>query len=316
MTDHGRVAGAGAGAAVDASGDVSGPPVWAYAALTATVLFWSGNFIAGRSLRDEIDPAMVNFIRWSVALVIFLPLAAPHLRRSWRIGLREWRYLAALGALGVAMFQTFVYTGLTATPVFNALLVIATTPAILLIWTSVIDRAPPRPVQIAGIGLSMAGAALMIAKGDLGALVRLELYWGDLWIAGAALAWSAYTLLLRRAPADLDAWTSLSLSMVAGWAFMIPFALWSYAEGPPPLGDWAVWARILYIALFASILAFVLWGYGVRHVGPVRAGQFINLMPIFGGGLAVLLLGETLQPYHLAGAACAFSGVWLVNRRG
>ncbi|MBX2855224.1 MAG: DMT family transporter [Rhodobacteraceae bacterium] len=302
--------------AADAAPPAVARPIWAYVALTATVLFWSGNFIAGRSLRGEIDPAMVNFIRWGVALLLFLPLAAPHLRRGWRVGLREWRYLLALGALGVAMFQTFVYTGLTATPVFNALLVIATTPAILLIWTSAIDRVAPRPVQMVGIGLSMAGAALMIAKGDLGALARLELYLGDLWIAAAALAWSAYTLMLRQAPPDLETWTSLSLSMVAGWVLMIPFALWSYVEGPPPLGDWAVWARILYIAVFASILAFVLWGYGVRRVGPVRAGQFINLMPIFGGVLAVVLLGETLRPYHLAGAALAFGGVWLVNRRG
>ena len=305
------------GGVMDQSMAAAGPrPVWAYVALIATVLFWSGNFIAGRSLRGEIDPAMLNFLRWSVALVIFLPLAAPHLRRGWRVGVREWRYVMALGAFGVAMFQTFVYTGLSATPVLNALLVIAATPAILLIWTSLIDRAAPTGAQMAGIGLSMAGAALMIAQGDLGALARLELYWGDLWIAGAAAAWSAYTLLLRRAPPDLDAWTSLSFSMIAGWALMIPFALWSYAEGPPPLGDWGVWARILYIALFASILAFVLWGYGVRHVGPVRAGQFINLMPVFGGALAVALLGEVLRPYHLAGAALAFGGVWLVNRRG
>ena len=46
-----------------------------YAALALAALFWSGNFIAGRALADEIGPVTLNFWRWTLALAVLLPVS-------------------------------------------------------------------------------------------------------------------------------------------------------------------------------------------------------------------------------------------------
>jgi len=65
----------------------------------------------------------------------------------------------------------------------------------------------------------------------------------------------------------------------------------------------------------ASLVAFLLWSYGVSTIGPERAGQFVQLMPVFGAALAVALLGETIVLPQVAGALCVFAGIALVQRR-
>jgi drug/metabolite transporter (DMT)-like permease len=59
----------------------------------------------------------------------------------------------------------------------------------------------------------------------------------------------------------------------------------------------------------------MLWTYGVAQLGPARANQFVNLMPIFGAGLAFVFLGEVPTPVQVGGAALVLSGLALFERR-
>jgi drug/metabolite transporter (DMT)-like permease len=72
---------------------------------------------------------------------------------------------------------------------------------------------------------------------------------------------------------------------------------------------------VLYIALFASLIAFSLWAHGVAVIGPERAGQYVHLMPIFGAVLSTLLLGEAVVKAQLVGGAFVFAGLWLAHAR-
>ena len=108
----------------------------------------------------------------------------------------------------------------------------------------------------------------------------------------AVAVWAAYSLILRRRPADLSPSVTLAASVAAALLMMLPPLLLGPADPFGALGSISVLLSIGYIALFASAIAFLLWSRGVSELGPVRAGQFINLMPVFGAGLAFLLLGE------------------------
>jgi len=92
-------------------------------ALISAALFWSGNFIAGRALRDDIDPVALNLVRWTLCLALLLPLVSTKLVRHRYAVVREWRLLLGLGATGVAAFHTFVYLALSHTTAVNALLI-------------------------------------------------------------------------------------------------------------------------------------------------------------------------------------------------
>ncbi len=285
----------------------------AYLALGLAALFWSGNFVAGRALRGDIDPLLLNTVRWSVCLALFLPFVVRSLRAQWDVVLREWRLVAGLGVTGVAAFHTLVYVALRDTTAINALLMLALAPAAILVGAALIGMGRPRPMQWVGSLVSLGGAAVLITRGDPAMLAALEVNRGDLWMLVAVVLWAAYSLLLRQRPADLPQDVTLAASIVVALALLLPATVALARSLTIELAP-AAWAAVLYIAVFASLFAFLCWSYGVAEIGPQRAGQFIHLMPVFGAALAMLFLGETIAPAQAIGAALVFTGILLVNK--
>ena len=130
----------------------------------------------------------------------------------------------------------------------------------------------------------------------------------------AVAIWAAYSLILRRRPADLPPAVTLAASVAAALLMMLPPLLLGPTNPFAALGSVSVLLNICYIALFASAIGFLLWSRGVSELGPVRAGQFVNLMPVFGAALAFLLLGEAPTWAQAAGAALVLSGIVFVER--
>lgn len=285
----------------------------AYLALGLAVFFWSGNFVAGRALRGEIDPVMLNTLRWTICLLLFLPFVLRPLREKKGVVLREWRLVAGLGITGVATFHTLVYIALRDTTAINALLILALAPAAILTGAALTGIGRPRPLQWLGSLVSLGGAGFIVTRGDPAILAELEVNRGDLWMLAAVMFWAAYSLLLKRRPSDLPQDVTLAASVVAALLVLVPAAALSTASLPFHLAPPA-WAAVLYIAIFASLVAFLLWSFGVSEIGPERAGQFIHLMPVFGAGLAMLILGESVRPVQAVGAAFVFAGILLVNK--
>jgi drug/metabolite transporter (DMT)-like permease len=84
----------------------------AYVLLTFTALFWAGNAIVARAARELIPPVALAFWRWTIALAIILPFAWRHLRRDAPVIRGSWRMQLVLGALGIGVFNTLLYSGL------------------------------------------------------------------------------------------------------------------------------------------------------------------------------------------------------------
>ena len=284
-------------------------------ALAGAALFWSGAFIAGRALRNDIDPATLTLLRWGLALLAFIPFIG---RKAWRcraVVRREWRLLTGLGVTGLAAFHTLTNLAMHTTTALNAILMLSLVPATILVGGALSGASRPSARQWAGTAVSLLGACVLITRGSLDALLGLDLVRGDLWMIAGVLLWTAYSLLLRRRPADLPPDVALMASIVPAIAVLLPVVLWrSGGATLPALGPFVVGA-ILYIAIFASLIAFSLWAYGVAVIGPERAGQYVHLMPIFGAVLSTVLLGEAIVAAQIAGAAFVFAGLVLVNRQ-
>lgn len=281
--------------------------------LSAAALFWSGNFIVGRALRNTISPLSLNFWRWTIALAILLPLTYGLLKRHRSLILRHWKLIVALGSTGIASFHTCVYVALTTTSAVNALLLLSLAPLLIVLmsWSVLGERVSL--LQLLGIMLSFVGAIALIARGSMSALTALRFGTGDLWMLLAVVLWAIYSLLLKRVPADLPQLALLSASTTAAVLLMLPAYLWAPSNHQVfSLDQQTLWG-IIYIALFASVLAFLLWNHGVSKIGPSKAGTFIYLMPVFGAVLAFAFLDEGLQVYQLGGGAFIFLGIAVMN---
>lgn len=286
-----------------------------YLLLSLASLFWAGNWVVGRAMRNEIPPVAMGFWRWAVALLILLPFAAPELRRNWRVVRANWFTLALLGSLGATLFNAMIYVGLQYTAATNGVLFNSVTPILIMLMSWLVFRERLGTWQTIGVVLSLAGVAVIVARGEPQMLAALKFNRGDLWLISAMFLWAVYTIVLRRRPAGLSAIGFLAAMLLLGLPVLLPFYLWElYTRGGFVLSVPAV-AALVYYATLPSVVAYLFWNRGVAQIGANKAGLFVHLMPLFGALLSVIFLGERLYAYHFAGAALIFGGIWLTTRR-
>jgi len=285
----------------------------AFLLLALANLFWSGNWIAGRALRDAFDPVTLNFWRWTVAAVVLAPFALPALRGKGALLRRHAGILLLLAFTGVALFQSMVYLGLRSTLAVNAVLLNSSMPLFMLLCSWAIEREHASPRQIAGMLISLAGILVILSRGEPAALLQLELHAGDVWILLAMPVWGIYSVMLKRRPPELGGIAFLFVISVAGVLMLAPLAALQAELEPPRLPSAAAAMAVVYMGVAASVLAFICWNRGVAAVGANAAGFTVHLLPAFGTVLAILLLGETFQAFHAAGIAIILAGVLLAT---
>lgn len=277
-------------------------------------LLWSGNWVAGRALRDAFEPASLNFWRWAVATLVLAPFALPRLRGKGALIRRHAGILLLLALSGVAVFQCLVYLGLRTTTAVNAVLLNSSMPMFMLLCSWVIERERASARQIAGMLLSLAGIVIILARGDAASLLQLELHAGDFWILLAMPVWGVYSVLLKRRPAQLGGLEFLFVIAAAGTLMLAPLAAILAMQSAPRWPGAAAALGVLYMGIGASVLAFFFWNRGVSVVGANIAGFTIHLLPAFGTVLAILSLGEAFAGFHAAGIAIILAGVLLATR--
>ena len=283
----------------------------AFLLLAAANLFWAGNWVTGRALREAFDPLTLNFWRWVIATLILAPFALAGLRGKGALLRQNAGMLLFLAFTGVALFQSLVYLGLRSTTAVNAVLINSSLPLFILLCSWLIERERASPRQVAGMLVSLAGILVILSRGSPTALLELELHAGDAWILLAMPVWGIYSVMLKRRPSELGGLPFLFVLSLAGVLMLLPFALLQApARWPTP----AEASGVLYMGVFASVLAFICWNRGVAVIGANAAGVTIHLLPAFGTLLAILFLGETFAAFHAAGIVTILAGVLLATR--
>lgn len=278
--------------------------------LALTNLFWASNAVLARFASDEIPPFTLSFGRWLVAFLLLLPFAIPHLKGKWHDISSQWLVIVVLGVLGVTIYNTVLYLAAHSTQAVNITLVSSTLPLITLLASWLMMGSRPSNWQLLGITASLLGIVIIISQGSLVQLLTLAFNRGDLLIFGIACCWSIYSVILRKYPISLHPIALLAVLMAAGLPFL--FVLYRIEISVLPAFTMTIdhGAIIFYAALFPSIFAYLLWGYGVKQVGPNIASLSCYLMPLFTVMLAVPLLGESLYRYHLIGGLLILAGLY------
>jgi drug/metabolite transporter (DMT)-like permease len=285
----------------------------AYILLSLCSLFWAGNFIIGRGVRELVPPLALAFLRWLIASILLFPIALPHLRRDWPQIRSHLPVMLALGALGIGGFNTLAYIGLNHTSALNGLIIQSAGPIMIMLAALAMFSERIRTRQLAGILISLCGVMIVISKGNMASLAALKVNIGDAWILAAMGVWALYTVLLRLRP-DIHFLSFAAATFIIGAAVNLPLFLHEHFFVRRMEPAWASLAALAYVGIFPSILSYLLYNRGVEIIGSNRAGAFLHLIPLFGAGMAILLLGESLHGFHLAGFAMIIGGVFLAAR--
>jgi drug/metabolite transporter (DMT)-like permease len=271
--------------------------------LTLPPLLWAGNAIVGRLVHDMLPPVLLNFLRWSIALLILLPLAGPVFRPQAGLW-RHWKQYAMLGLLGIGMYNALQYLALQSSTPINVTLVASGMPVWMMLTGWLFFGAPVNRRQVAGAALSIAGVLLVLARGEWRHVLELRLVAGDLFMILATIAWSLYSWMLTRVRAFGVLWSG-------------GFAAGEWALGAIPVQwSWRMAAALVYVAVFPAVIAFRCWGEGVQRAGPAIGAFFVNLTPLFTALLSSAFLGEAPHGYHVAAFALIVGGIVVSARRG
>jgi len=287
-----------------------------YLFLTLPPLFWASNWIIGRALHSDIPPMAMTFFRWLFAIMLLAPFAWPHLRRDWPVIRANWKTMLVLGAIGVGTHNGLAYLGLNFTTATNGVILNSFIPIMIITISWIFLHEKLAPMQVAGVLVSLGGVLTILSKGSLGTLLAFRLNIGDLFIILSMLLWAVYTIGLRWRPAGINLLSFLLVVAVIGDLCVVPLWIGEMAFGRFIVWSWSNAAALVGVALFSSVLAYILWNRGVEAVGANVAGLFVHLMPVFGVVLAWLFLGERLAPFHVAGIALILAGIWTTSRFG
>jgi drug/metabolite transporter (DMT)-like permease len=289
-------------------------------------LMWAGNAVVGRLMAPSVPPLLLNAMRWALAFVFLLPLA----RRLFsvaaeRAALRlRWRHLALIGVLGMGSYNALQYQALRSSSALNVTLIAASMPVWMLAVGALCFSQRPRRAQFIGALLSLAGVALVMARGRLAHLAEVHFVPGDLLMLPALLCWAFYSWLLAKPPATMQAaqrpawnWAETMMSqLIFGLPFATGLALVEQGYSAQPL-LWspALAATLLFVAIGPSLIAYRCWGQGVAEAGPALAAFFSNLTPVFAALMSAALLGEWPQGYHGLAFVLIAAGIWISSPR-
>lgn len=284
--------------------------------LSAASMMWAGNFIAGRFAGIEgsgLDPVSLAFFRWIAASILIVVIGG---RLAWRdrhVIRRHLPILSLFGFLSVTSYNTLIYLGLQTTTALNGLLLQSVLPLMAMAFGLLLYRNPVTGRQAVGIALSLFGVAWMLSRGNPTHLLETGFGIGDLYVLGAVISYAIYSAILRQRP-PIHPLSFLVVAFLTGTLFLFP--IWLVTSGPTALPSRLEdWLMIAYLAAFASILAALFFNQGVALIGANRATSYLHLMPIFGSLLAVALLGERLQSYHIGGALGVIAGLAVASGR-
>lgn len=289
------------------------PPLAVYGKLTLMALLWGGTFIGGRIASPEMPAVTVALWRYGLGSLALVVLAYTMEGGLPRPTPRQWVGLVLMGATGVFVFNLCFMFALARVPASRASLIMALNPAVTLLAASLFMHERLTRNKVAGIAIALVGVAVVLGRGNPLHLASGGLGIGEIVMFGCPLSWAANTLVARRMLPGMSTVASTTWSALAGTAMLLLAALFVGATVPQGASVRA-WAAIVFLAVFGTAVALVLFYDGVRRIGAARASVFINLVPVFAVALGVLVLGEPLEWSMIAGGALVIGGIFLLNR--
>jgi drug/metabolite transporter (DMT)-like permease len=288
------------------------------------VVIWAVNFIAAKiGLRSFPPLAMASF-RVCAAGVVMVPFylclkqlrlaafaAAPAAQKPGLTRRDVWTFLY-LGFFGVSVNQFCFTLGLHYTSVSHSAVIVGMGPIYTLIL-AVLLRVE-RATWHKAVGMAIAFTGIAVLASERGISARSPSLLGDAITMTGSIGFATYAVLGKRVAREYDALTMTAYNHFAGALLVLPLAVheaWVLgAAGHWRAVPWQAWAAVLYMGLFGSAVAYVLYYWLLRYLEASQLSAFTYLLPVLASILGILALGEKGSWTEVLGGALALGGVY------
>ncbi len=278
------------------------------------VAMWGVSFVSTKVLLDNgMHPVEVYVYRFIIAYVLVLCFCHKRLMsHSWR----DEMLFAVCGLCAGSIYFIAENTALEYTLVSNVSLLTSTSPLIVVLLVAILykDERPNRGV-VTGSLVAFLGVACVIFNSSFNLEIRPL---GDFLSLGAALGWAIYSLVLRRLNVVYDAWFITRKTFFWGIVTALPFMLFEseMTSLDAILANGTVLGNLLFLAVGASVVGYIMWARSVKSLGAVKSNNYIYLQSIVTLVVSALWLHERVSIVGYTGCALILLGLWLSDRLG
>jgi len=275
----------------------------AFIALAAAGSLWGTGFLFGKWALEELSVGQMVFYRFVFASLGFAPAVIRGLARpASRIPRRDFLLIFICALVGVPIQFIIQFEGLAHTTVSHASLMVGGLPVLLAAGSALFAHERVTVSRWIALIASTVGAALIALGASTGEGGSYATVLGDLLVATSLLAAVVWILITQRLMRS-GRYTPISASAYVMTLGAVLLAIWVVAtEGPPPIHlTLKTWASVAAMGLCATTVTTYLWNWGLSHVPASQAGVFINLEPVIGAILGVIVFSDVLGPYALIG---------------
>jgi len=274
-------------------------------------LCWSGAWTFGKLGVAQVPPFELSAMRFAIAGLLMLALARI---TGASLGLTRWPLLLVAGFFGIFAYNALVFFALTIAPASDGALIVPTLNPVFTVLFATFIGERLTANKLLGLAIASVGAFLVIAAAT-GLSFSGERLGGDVLLLGGAAVWSVYATLGAITTRHGSPLGVTAVASLAGAAMLAPLGFLEKGYADVPSWSLSAWLDVGYLAIFATIVGFVLFYWAVRRFGAGMASMVSYLVPVFALVEAVTILGEQPVPLEIVGGAVILVGVRVATLR-
>jgi len=282
-----------------------------YLLILLAIIFWGTSFVATKTVLHEIKPVTIIILRLALASIL-LTIIALSTKRVFSINLKShgWIFILAL----VAVFHLWIQvTGLQYTTAANTGWIIGTAPVFMAILGFVFYKEKITLLQFLGILVALVGLLLLIGKGDITNIGLIENK-GDLLVLGSAFTWGVYSMVNKKISLSYSPLMTILYLFLMMSVIIIPFNLNSETISSVINLSLTGWVSILFLGIFCSGVAYVIWAQALRDMESAKVGAFLYFEPLVTVIAAWFFLNEEITLLMIFSGLLITAGVFIVNK--
>ena len=279
--------------------------------LVLAMLLWASSFVALKLAFRGYHPMQVIFGRMLIASLCFI-VFIPAFRRIERRR-HDLKYLLIMAVCEPCLYFIFEAKALELTSASQAGMITAMLPLLVAILAWSILKETIRRQTLIGFTMAILGACWLSVASEITAEAPNPLL-GNFCEFLAMVCAAGYTIALKHLSDHYPPLFLTAFQAFLGCLFFFPFLLIPDIGFPRHLETTPLLA-VLYLGTFITFGAYACYNFGVSRIPASQAAGFVNLIPVFGVLLGMLVLGERLNAEQWLACGLVFCGVWISSRR-
>lgn len=283
---------------------------WAYVMVAAAAVLWGiiSVFVKGLAALG-LSPIQIVAVRMAFGAAGMLVYATARNRKLLSIRPADAGYFVGTGIVSIVFFNWCYFSAIEETSVAMAAILLYTAPVFVVVMSRFFFGEALGLRKLAALAATFCGCAFVVGllPGTVGGVSLYGLATG----LGAGLGYALYSIFGKLALRRYGAVTVTTYTFLFAAAASLPLSgLW---ERPELLREWGLWGYGLGLGFFSTVLAYLLYTFGLSYVEPGRAAITATLEPLVAAAVGVAVFGESLGGWQIFGMVLVMAAVAAVQ---